>query len=178
MSHFLPPCRWWWCYYCCWLTFFISHSKDWLSGILPFWQFRQSHLLYRIPINLALADRTVLRIVTLSTRGFVDMSRHPTDTKKGDVRYGISRLLNLKLSVLLLTASLALTRGHRIDFENCWVNDFVKKYHFTIWDNFFLENIAVMIFFWILCRWRNLNSSFKVYSHRCYWLSNCLNDIC
>ena len=124
---FPSPSRWWWCYYCCWLTFFISHSKDWLSGILPFWQFRQSHLLYRIPINLALADRTVLRIVTLSTRGFVDMSRRPTDTKKGDVRYGISWILNLKLSVLLLIASLALlTRGHRIDFKNCLVNDFVK----------------------------------------------------
>ena len=30
-------------------------------------------------------------------------------------------ILNLKLSVLLLTASLALTRGHRINFENGWV---------------------------------------------------------
>ena len=142
MSHFLPPSRWWWCYYCCWLTFFISHSKDWLSGILPFWQFRQSHLLYRIPINLALADRTVLRIVTLSTRGFVDMSRHPTDTKKGDVRYGISWIINLKLSLLLLTASLGLTRGLGIDFENCLLRTKKRKlklqsclFHFTRFRN-------------------------------------------
>ena len=95
---FPSPSRWWWCYYCCWLTFFISHSKDWLSGILPFWQFRQSHLLYRIPINLALADRTVLRIVTLSTRGFVDMSRHPTDTKK-QRRCALWNFLNSKSQV-------------------------------------------------------------------------------